>query len=830
MEIKKKITKIIIGLLITLASSVSIAADNFCDETLNGVLSESGIDFSAVIDNQEIRDCVKTKSLFSLPTKILYLIFGDVALDAMSAIITNTQTKEQILEYREELGESNSIINISVVFKAITVLMFSLASLVITYQSLFLLYNTSKEGNFLGKDTNTTWTILKMTMGVSLLLPIPELDGYSLAQILVIAAGVFASMLAGMLWIFISIVMNYLFITNYDQMTGRDMSDFRNESLNVVNGAISMEVCNIERKIMFLEKDASIGRTTETTHNKNEFSKCLKTKEAGNNNVIEGETFTIQPKEHKIVNACVQEIYKTNTPQACGVLVLNKTYNNTEDKEILLEEISNKAKNIASKMMNLECVNKDILDKYGKPYQYGYICAELINGGFSFGGDKSINYVNKDDDYESRKEDIQVDFESFMQYANNLGKTQKDREVSRIIRENASYGLHGLSNGWFAASHYLMDISNKYKEVQRFSREIWDGKLIKYDGDNNELLESLNIEQDTHSLKIYHSSTEDVLSAINGMDYTLGTIDKIEFIEEFGIITNSLQKKLFSGFYALNNFLGIQGNSITNELERDDNCFKNFDNCHTVVANPLFEYVKMGNDMLEISSHIIVTLAALEYVTDYVGNQEAPSGLFGGIAYVLNLLVALIKIYFVISLLIVYITPLIPFVYFLSYIISWILLIIEGVVTAQIWAFLHLMASKEEGLSKNVKGGYNLIFTIILKPLILIISMILSMVATSMAIGIFNILFGLILSVLPISENPSSMVSFAFNVFAYAIYGILLTIVILRVTKIIFEVPNKASEMLELTHVSGGNGQDWAEVMGRMTMITNTKLLKMFKI
>jgi conjugal transfer/type IV secretion protein DotA/TraY len=831
MEIRKRINKAkitIATILLLMMSSFSNAGDDFCDSTLSTMLYEENLDLMSIYKDDEIIDCIKKKALFSLPTKVLYLLFGDVTLDVMDRMIINDNITDQVSEYKENLKDENNSLNIEVVFKAITVLMFTLASLVVTYQALIMLYQ-SRTGDFLGKSTNTTWTVLKLGMGITLLIPVEAFYDYSLAQVLVISAGVLSSLLAGALWIIISILMNFIFLTNYEAFNGDAVQDLSTQSISIFNEAVAVELCDLERRVIFLEKASVIsGNLTKEMHENNEFNKCLTSDEVIREKEFnKNEDVNLYPKLHRKNNFCISETYSFDlNGKSCGGAL--GAVNNKESKDFL-EEISFKARGIASKLINISCIDKNILEKYGRPFQYGYICAELSNGDFLFPNGQ-IKYVDKNKDIKSYKEEIKKDIDDFMKYTAQVGASKKSTIIKETILEHASNGLSGLKNGWFSASHYLMDISNNYRELHNFSREIWDGKFIQHTSDNDDLLKELNIYEPNHILKKYNNNIKEVSESINELNGSLVEISKIK-------------EKLFSGFYSLNKFLGIKSNNLQSELQEEENCFTDFNKCGIVTANPLFEYVKMGNNMLEVSAYVILPLAAIDFLVDqrtawYKGDKdfknklkakkEQSRGILAGIGFAVNLLLTIVKVYFIVALIIVYVTPLIPFLYFLSYIISWIILLIEGVVTAQIWAFLHLTISKEEGLPQNVKGGYNLIFTIILQPLILILSMLLSMVATSVAIGIFNVLFGIILSILPIDENPNSIVSFSFNVFAYAIYTILLTLVILRITKIIFEIPNKASEMLELTQM--GNGQDWAEVLGKLTAITHGKLLRMFRI
>lgn len=64
--------------------------------------------------------------------------------------------------------------------------------------------------------------------------------------------------------------------------------------------------------------------------------------------------------------------------------------------------------------------------------------------------------------------------------------------------------------------------------------------------------------------------------------------------------------------------------------------------------------------------------------------------------------------------------PLIPFIAWLGAIISWITVVIEGVVAAPLWAFAHL-DTDGEGMGNRTERGYTFILNVLLRPVLMVV-------------------------------------------------------------------------------------------------------------
>lgn len=88
-----------------------------------------------------------------------------------------------------------------------------------------------------------------------------------------------------------------------------------------------------------------------------------------------------------------------------------------------------------------------------------------------------------------------------------------------------------------------------------------------------------------------------------------------------------------------------------------------------------------------------------------------------------------------------YMIPLMPFVYFFFSVVSWILEVIEAMVGLPLWALAHLRIDGD-GLGQSTQTGYTIIFGIIVRPVVVLFSLIISIILYSAAMIMMREMFG----------------------------------------------------------------------------------------
>lgn len=96
---------------------------------------------------------------------------------------------------------------------------------------------------------------------------------------------------------------------------------------------------------------------------------------------------------------------------------------------------------------------------------------------------------------------------------------------------------------------------------------------------------------------------------------------------------------------------------------------------------------------------------------------------------------------FAAGLILFYLLPLIPFIYFFFGVLSWVLEIIEAVIAMPLWALAHLRIDGDGMPGSTAMNGYHLLLAILLRPPLIIIAMALGYVAFGAGVFLLQHLF-----------------------------------------------------------------------------------------
>jgi conjugal transfer/type IV secretion protein DotA/TraY len=103
------------------------------------------------------------------------------------------------------------------------------------------------------------------------------------------------------------------------------------------------------------------------------------------------------------------------------------------------------------------------------------------------------------------------------------------------------------------------------------------------------------------------------------------------------------------------------------------------------------------------------------------------AGIAGGVGVFINIFLTLMEtMTFFSSMLSTYL-PLLPYVAWLGAIISWLTVVIEGVVAAPLWAFAHL-DTEGEGMGQKAQHGYLFILNVLFRPVLMVVGFLSSII------------------------------------------------------------------------------------------------------
>ncbi|WP_136419530.1 DotA/TraY family protein [Herbaspirillum sp. ST 5-3] len=134
-----------------------------------------------------------------------------------------------------------------------------------------------------------------------------------------------------------------------------------------------------------------------------------------------------------------------------------------------------------------------------------------------------------------------------------------------------------------------------------------------------------------------------------------------------------------------------------------------------------------------------------------------------------------------------FLIPFTPTILLISAIIGWIVMCVEAIIIAPVWAVMHL-AGKGDDMVGSGAQGYRLLLNLILKPTLLVfgtaVSIILLPIMGNYVAAIFNDTF------ISLSEDSNIFVMLTSTIFASVLYGIVTYSVIKRIFNLIHEIPD----------------------------------------
>jgi conjugal transfer/type IV secretion protein DotA/TraY len=98
------------------------------------------------------------------------------------------------------------------------------------------------------------------------------------------------------------------------------------------------------------------------------------------------------------------------------------------------------------------------------------------------------------------------------------------------------------------------------------------------------------------------------------------------------------------------------------------------------------------------------------------------------------------------SIILYYVLPIMPFLYFMFAVSGWLKSIFEAMVAMPLWALGHLRIDGEGMMGPGAMNGYYLLFEIFLRPILIVIGMMTSLATFSAFVGVLNIIFDQVIS------------------------------------------------------------------------------------
>lgn len=276
----------------------------------------------------------------------------------------------------------------------------------------------------------------------------------------------------------------------------------------------------------------------------------------------------------------------------------------------------------------------------------------------------------------------------------------KQMDAFKEVSENAS------KDGWVLAGAYLIKISSITDMVHRSQANVPTAKGPS--GDFNRLYTD---EYATYLVPLY--KTLEKAKQATGV-YAIGNqqggsnepwFDSFKGFVTGGLDVNVLLKKIFSS--STNMFIG--------------------DNEHPILAMK-----RMGDNLINLAGLSILGKGLV--AMGVLGNMP-------GVGLVLQTATMLFAPPILIAgVLLAYVLPWTPFMMWMGVFVGWLLLCVQAMIAAPIWAVMHLHPSGDD-LTGKAGNGYNLVLSLLLRPMLMVLGLIASITILNLMGQLYNRVF-----------------------------------------------------------------------------------------
>lgn len=219
--------------------------------------------------------------------------------------------------------------------------------------------------------------------------------------------------------------------------------------------------------------------------------------------------------------------------------------------------------------------------------------------------------------------------------------------------------------------------------------------------------------------------------------------------------------------------------------------------------NPIMTLKRLGNNIIGAAGLLITGLMTAMVL---VGIHP---GVTGALTVLVNIAGAPLLM---LGMFLSYVVPNMPFFIWLGCILGWLLLVIEAIIAAPIWAVMHLHPSGDDAVGKG-GNGYTLVLSLLLRPVFLVFGFIASITVVQLFGQIFNSIFADVF-VMNTMDGSNIFVILAGFVAGAIMYAAGVWVIVKNTFGIISQIPDNL-----LNWISSPTGQlgKNAESMGGMS-------------
>ena len=836
--INKIITMAIFLATITI-SNIAVSEDNVmdvglsieCDQTIREKSSEAIESIIKIIIDEKgdsaVRDmslmfyngCKKELLVDNLSNKILYLVFGEVVIDALTPILSVMGfTIDDSEEYYSNLRKLHISVDSSFLANSIAKVIsaFAMVFLGLMYGKMLLKYRGGDiDKSFLKNN-------LKIFTGVALLIPSDYFSGYSAIQFIGIMGIIIGIVVATSVWLVSIFMINfYSLYEDIEEKTRAEINGFSfyadsaRYGINLFNN-INAHICeikNIETAI-----DLTMGNIPKTKINieKNEIYKCITSdidiKEEIRSNKRTPHDF-LRAKKCLLQNDKMKNYVKRDEP-FCGKFINDSRITN----DLVSSVYQNEIRDLAIRTRVVYCEEKNEMRVFSdmKPFNCIFTNPKL-NSGADFNYD--INY--DDDDIaitihssdESKKTEAVDRLMKLYKEKYNYKKFQKQVEVLILknldINNDKNADIVKFSNmlsyvikmGWLGTPSMYFSTPELDIQVAEINADLIFS--IAFESENFSDIRGITLDGILTDLDFtFNLLTSKTVNHLN--DVILDWQEKDQRILSNKKVqqVNDVVEDKGSNYFSDFSLFKMVGNdfSISNCLESDSSN----DNCIYTNINPFKKIVENGRDVLDLAETTYITSLIFDTLWRKAFFRESKEEDISksSVLNITSLLMTVSGVFIMIGLFFGLALPLIPFLVFSSIVVSWLVHAFKVIIAIEFLALYYLIPTENEEYEGQEINIYKSMITVILNPFFIILGATVSFLLIHFSIGLVNVSFGVIADLLNLIDDrfnsDYSLLKLLDNFYAFIVYVIILTILIIKATRAMILLPQALNEWFEL--------------------------------
>lgn len=782
----------------------------------------------------------------SIIVKLMYMVFGEFALDAMDISISIIQPVFGLnIDFKSDaLANMNNISVIEMFTTMITSVTYVIGlvlAIIVGVSYVMYAISSAQDGEVLGKGYNTLWTVVRGTFVVMLLMPLESLNNYSTVQAIAIMAAVIGTVLANLIW-FLMPVFEYLHTYNTEDLKVANEYPQKTVVSDFVNLNVKMHMCDIQARKQVYTTGKTLSGLTQSNIESSAFGQCVNQSGSPEISSDNASSQKIIPAELVLTKSCASNPsneLKYNID--CGYITLKQKDGGLQSNAIA-ETYQTEIREVAYDLIGRYCLDNQGDRAEGDKFNYLKECADINNG-------SSLKYDNStgeeilaayqdapsEKDIITKINGIKDSLYTDLSKAGDsiISTSITDDEVSQKIASS-------LIRGWLAASSFIIEIGSSLKDRDIMYNAAFEQLGVKdnvyINGSNSTLIGTnpmtVEFKRNMGNLDVY---ADNVIALVNYLSTTNVSTQSQNNDQYTNLIAgydtssvgNFISTAFFPGLQYVKKF-SIESAGTGSGGTQNNSCLQDFTNCPTSSLNVITDLIKLGNQMFTNATYgfmasKVLSISLTKLTEKTIIDEEQNAGILKpGIntaVNALNFFSSMFFLYIILGALICYLPAIVIFVFFVGNAIGWFMMVINFVVTSQLWLVMHIIPSKNiQGFAGKGKKGYTMLLDIMIRPSFIVFGAFATFIIMSAMVSLYSVMFGMVLSTFAFFRTPGTLFEFISNYIIHMIYLVMLLVIIYRSCKSIYKIPNALQNWLNIKVY--GDASAWNQIMQQFKQLT----------